>query len=288
MLSRAVLVYEERHFRDVAVEGVYSALAAEARKLRIELKSLEERAIIRLDILMEELWRRMEGVGARQATEIQRLSARLDDLQAQSAGRVPEFQRLAAQMAEAQAMAAEVAAIRLSGGSAAPDPTARWEAYVKELQGFEPVADLTAAGGFLEVASTAGLAAYVVDGDPVQHLRSVADGTLGGAFCGEVPEQRVADLMAELSRALRPGGVAIFETSDAVPPALSVAARAAGLDIEDNGSSLPLDGRLGGVSEELSDPALREIALGINGLVGRLNDVLHGPQEHGLVARRPG
>ena len=33
MLSRAVLVYEERHFREVAVEGVYSALAAEGKKL---------------------------------------------------------------------------------------------------------------------------------------------------------------------------------------------------------------------------------------------------------------
>ena len=42
------------------------------------------------------------------------------------------------------------------------------------------------------------------------------------------------------------------------------------------------------VSAELSDPALREIALGINGLVGRLNDVLYGPQDHGIVARRPG
>jgi hypothetical protein len=94
--------------------------------------------------------------------------------------------------------------------------------------------------------------------------------------------------MAELARVLRPGGVAIFETSDATPPGLSAAASAAGLDIEDNGSTLPLDGRLGGVSAELSDPALREIALGINGLVARLNDVLHGPQEHGLVARRPG
>jgi hypothetical protein len=287
MLSRAVLVYEERHYRDVAVQGVYGALAAEGKKIRIELKSLEERAIIRLDTLMEELWRRMEGVGARQATEIQRLSARIDHLQAQSAGQVPDFQRLAAQMAEAQAMAAEVAAIRLSGGSAASDPAARWEAYVKELQGFEPVADLTGDGGFLEVATTAGLDAYAVNGDPVQHLRGAADGSLGGAFCGEVPENGVGDLMAELSRALRPGGLAIFETSDAVPPGLSVAARAAGLDVEDNGSSLPLDGRLGGVSVELSDPALQEIALGINGLVARLNDVLYGPQEHGLVARRP-
>ena len=287
MLSRAVLVYEERHFRDVAVEGLYSALAAEAKKLRTELKSLEERAIIRLDILMEELWRRMEGVGARQATEIQRLSARLDHLQEKTAGQVPEFQRLAAQMAQAQTMAEEVAAIRLSGGSAAPDPAARWEAYVKEFHALEPVADLTA-GGFGEVATTAGLAVYVVDGDPVQHLRGVADGSLGGAFCGEVPENRLGDLMAQLARVLRPGGVAIFETSDAAPPGLSAAASAAGLDIEDNGSTLPIEGRLGGVSAELSDPALREIAHGINGLVARLNDVLYGPQEHGLVARRPG
>ena len=185
-----------------------------------------------------------------------------------------------------QAMAEEVAAIRLSGGSAAPDPAARWEAYVKEFHALEPVADLTA-GGFGEVATTAGLAVYVVDGDPVQHLRGVADGSLGGAFCGEVPENRLGDLMAQLARALRPGGVAIFETGDAAPPGLSAAASAAGLEIEDNGSTLPLDGRLGGVSAELSDPALREIAFGINGLVARLNDVLYGPQEHGLVARRP-
>jgi hypothetical protein len=94
--------------------------------------------------------------------------------------------------------------------------------------------------------------------------------------------------MAELARVLRPGGVAIFETSDAAPPGLSAAASAAGLDIEDYGSTLPIEGRLGGVSAELSDPALREIAHGINGLVARLNDVLYGPQEHGLVARRPG
>src|ERR1700704_2399139 len=113
MLSRAVLVYEERHFREVAVEGVYSALAAEGKKLRGELKSLEERAIIRLDTLMEELWRRMEGVGARRA---------------RPAGRAPEPQRPAAQRAEAGAMGAGVAEIRLPSG-AAPDPAARWEAY---------------------------------------------------------------------------------------------------------------------------------------------------------------
>src|SRR5258708_4519944 len=112
MLSRAALVYEERHFRDVAVDKVYSALGDEAKKLRGDLKSLEERAIIGLDPLGGGLGRRVGGVGAGRATEIQRLSARLDQLQEQSAAQVPEIQRLAAQMAEAQAMAAEVAAIR--------------------------------------------------------------------------------------------------------------------------------------------------------------------------------
>jgi hypothetical protein len=287
MLSRAALVYEERHFRDVAVDGVYSTLAAEAKKLRTEVKSLEERAIIRLDTLMEELWRRMEGVGARQATEIQRLSARIDQLQAQSAGQVPELQRLVAQMAEAQAMAAEVAAIRLSRGGAS-EPAARWEAYVKEFQGLEPVADLTGGGGFLEVATNGGVAVYAAGGDPVEHLLGVEEASLGGAFCGEVANGAMHDLMAGLARALRPGGVAIFETGDAVPPGgLLAEARASGLEVEDNGSSLALDGRLAGVSAELSDPALRDIALGINGLVARLNDVLYGPREHGVVARRP-
>jgi hypothetical protein len=289
MLSRAALVYEERHFRDVAVNGVYSALAAEGKRLRAELKSLEERAIIRVDTLMEELWRRMEGVGARQATEIQRLSARLDDMASQTAGQVPEIRRLAEQMAGVQTMAAEVAAIRLAGGSPALDPAPRWEAYVKQFQGLEPVADLAGGQhGFLEAARIAGVAAYAADGDPIEHLAGVADRSLGGAFCGELPGARVDDLMAGLARTLRPGGVAIFETSEAAPPGLAAAARAAGLEMEDNGSSLPLNGRLAGVSAELSDPALREIALGINGLVARLNDVLYGPREHGLIARRPG
>ena len=72
---------------------------------------------------------------------------------------------------------------------------------------------------------------------------------------GETPRRYAPESMA--------GGVAIFETSDASPPGLSAAASAAGLDIEDNGngSTLPLDGRLGGVSAELSDPALRESLL---------------------------
>lgn len=286
MLSRAALVYEERHFRDVAVAGVYTALAAEAKKLRGDLKSLEERAIIRLDTLMEELWRRMEGVGARQATEIQRLSARLDTLQQQSAGQMPEILRLAAQMAEAQAMAAEVAAMRLSGGGVAPDPTARWEAYAKEFQGFDPVVDLSGGGGFLETATKAGLPVYATDGDPVAHLLGVEEGSLGGAFCGELGNVSTGELMAGLVRGLRPGGIAIFETSDAASPRLLAEARASGLQIEDNGSSPPPNGRLANVSVELTDPALREIAAGINALVARLNNVLYGPREHGVMVRR--
>ncbi len=288
MLSRAALVYEERHFRDVAVNGVYAALATEAKKLRGELKSLEERAIIRVDTLMEELWRRMEGVGARQATEIQRLAARMNHLEAQTDGQLPEIRRLATQMAEAQRMAAEVAAIRTPGGSA-PDAAARWEASVKQLHGLGPVADLAGGrGGFLEAARSAGLAAYAVDGDPLRHLEGVADESLGGAFCGRTHNSGIGDLMAGLARTLRPGGVVIFDTSDAVPLDLLAAARAAGFEVEDNGSALPVEARLAGVSPELSDPTLREIALGINGLVAQLNNVLYGPTEHGLVARRPG
>ena len=99
-LSRAALVYEERHFRDIAVNDVYNELEAEATKLQADLKSLEERVIIRVDTLMEELWRRMEGVGARQATEIQRLAAQVEELRARTEAQLAEIQRLAAGSAE--------------------------------------------------------------------------------------------------------------------------------------------------------------------------------------------
>jgi len=106
-LSRAALVYEERHFRDIAVNDVYNELEAEATKLQADLKSLEERVIIRVDTLMEELWRRMEGVGARQATEIQRLAAQVEDLRARTEAQLAEIQRLALRPAESPAGPAE-------------------------------------------------------------------------------------------------------------------------------------------------------------------------------------
>ena len=315
MLSRAALVYEERHFRDVAVDGVYSALAAEGKKIRAELKSLEERAIVRVDILIEELWRRTEGVGARHATEIQRLAASLSRLQSQTAAQISELQHVAAQMAEAQQLAAEVARLRIRGGAAPAEGRSRWEPLIKHFQGLEPVAHLGCGqGDFLDLALSFDLAAYGVDPDPeavarcreagldarqsdvVEHLRAVEPGSLGGAFCSRTVDHlrdgSLGDLMVAVAGALRPGGVAIFEAPDAIShqPAdlLAAAARASGLEIDDAGSPYPPDSRMPGVSPDLSDPSLREIAHGINTLVAQLNDVLYGPQDHALVARRPG
>ncbi|HEU5001818.1 MAG TPA: hypothetical protein VFW71_03440 [Actinomycetota bacterium] len=115
LLSRAVLVYEERHFRELAVGALYGALAAEAGRLRDEVRALEERVIMRVDIVLEELWRRTEGVGARQATELQRLAARVAELEAQGSAQAPELERLARQMAEVHRLAGEVGALRAGG-----------------------------------------------------------------------------------------------------------------------------------------------------------------------------
>ena len=250
MLSRAVLVYEERHFRDIAVGAVYAALASEARKIRDEMIDLEERVVLRVDILMEELWRRTEGVGARQATEVQRLAARLSELATRTEVAVPELHRLAVQMAEAHRLAGEAAG--LACGEASPGPG--------------PVSDLDQ----LE--------------DPTAHLAGLPEGSLGAArslagAAALAPEDQGA-LVTALARALRPGGAALFGRAGPDGP-LAGLAREAGLQVEE--SHTP---EAGLVNAELADPALRLIAETINALADQLNQARRA-QGALLVVRKP-
>lgn len=288
MLSRAALVYEERHFREIAVKAVETALLGEIGKVRDEIRALEERIILRVDIVMEELWRRSEGAGARQATELQRLGARLEHLQEHSATQAPELARLARQMADVQRLAAEVSDLRRQAGAPGPLLTALGrpqggplvDAYAKYFEGLDPVLDLAPDGGAFEPrAAEAGLSAAVA-------------GVLSGIRAGRLPEDQgeegIAALLGALHRALQPGGVAVVEVAHSRPPeALTALAEDAGFEVEERLDAAPAGHRLGEVGGDLTDPGLREIAEGINAVVDRLNDFLFAPRSYALVLRRP-
>lgn len=266
MLSRAVLVYEERHFRDVAVGRVSSALVEEVQKVRDEIRGLEERVVLRVDILMEELWRRTEGAGARQATEIQRLAARLAEVAGAASVQAEEIRRLVAQMAEAKHLAAHIAGLR---GAGAAGQDAGWAGHRALLDGLGPVADLD------EVA------------DAGDHLGSLDAGSLAGAVSRHrvhrlAPEAQKA-LMDALAQALRAGGVGVFAVAGP-GDALASAAEASGLIAEHPGATPVPFARVG---TELADPALREIAEGLNALVDRLNRARDGDEAGVLVVRKP-
>ena len=339
MLSRAVLVYEERHFREVAVTSVYAALSAEAAKVRDELRSLEERIILRADIVMEELWRRTEAAGARQATELQRLAGRVGELQQAAAEQAPDLARLATQMSEVHRLASEVAEIRRRATASPaglqndpllaelerglPGPAGpRLEPYLKYFEHLSPVVDLRPGSGeFLRLAATTGVDAYGVspavgpgddpeDGqggsDPgiahdlvaaLQHLRSVAPGSLGGAFASHLvdglPDASATELLAAIGAALKPDGIAVVESANPAsfarclaslghpetvpfrpPEELAALATSAGLEVDECRYAAFPSRHLGGVSPDFTDPVLQEVAEGINGMVAQLNDVL--------------
>jgi hypothetical protein len=269
MLSRAVLVYEEAHFRDVAVDKAYRAAVGEVRKVRDEMRGLEERVVLRVDILMEELWRRTEGVGARQATEIQRLAARLNDVAGATPVQMDELRRLSVQMAEVHQLAAQVAELRM--GPPAGREGAPWARHRALLDGLEPIGDLDMVA------------------DPTGYLGSLGAGSLGGAACSHrvhllAPGAQKA-LMNALAQALRAGGVGVFAVAG---PAQTLAAAAVdcGL-IAEEARADHMPAQLAAVGTGLTDPALREIAEGLNALVDQLNRARDGNEAGVLVVRKP-
>jgi SAM-dependent methyltransferase len=149
--------------------------------------------------------------------------------------------------------------------------------------------------------------------DLFEHLESLPGSSLGGVFCSQVvehlPPDLIPGLMREVHRALAPGGVAVFETPNPatfathvhsfwrdpthvrpVPePALSFAARTAGLVVEDIlfTSRVVYEERLASVRTDSPDDEFRAMAEQINVIVERLNDLLYGYQDYALIVRKP-
>ena len=146
--------------------------------------------------------------------------------------------------------------------------------------------------------------------DALEHLGSLEDGSLGGIFAAQVVEHlpppalvRLFDLAAAK---VRPGGVLVAETMNPlalgalknyfadlthaqplVPETLVLLARQAGFASAEVRflNEPPPEERLRPV-ELPRDPAFDDARVALAANVARLNDVIFGPQDYALVARR--
>jgi SAM-dependent methyltransferase len=146
-------------------------------------------------------------------------------------------------------------------------------------------------------------------GDLLSFLRARPDGSLGGVFAAQVaehlPPRALHDMLREAHRALRAGGLLLVETVNPRsvtaflevynrdltherplhPDTLSFLAAAAGFTDVRVELRTPVDAaaRLQSVPPEELPP--RAVAV-LNENLQRLNDLLYGPQEYALYARR--
>ncbi len=189
--------------------------------------------------------------------------------------------------------------------------------YVEDFRGAAPVVDLGCGRGeFLVLLREAGLEAKGVDVDAdmvayargeglevehtgaVEYLEGLADGSLGGIFAAQLLEHLPASTVVrllELSTAkLRTGGLLVAETINPlsplalrnyfadlthaqplVPETLELLARQAGFaSVETRFLNEP--------EEKLVEPADPTIAANVR----RLNELLFGPLDYAIVARR--
>lgn len=147
----------------------------------------------------------------------------------------------------------------------------------------------------------------VVQGDGLEHLRSLESGSLGGIFLGQVVEhlepRQLIDLVQLASNAIRDGGVFIAETVN--PQTLGTFANAFYMDLSHVKPVHPITfkfllesvGFIDVVVERLfpfpQESQLKEVpkeaagARVLNENVRKLNELLWGPQDYAIVAKRP-
>jgi O-antigen chain-terminating methyltransferase len=150
----------------------------------------------------------------------------------------------------------------------------------------------------------------VVQGDALGYLERLEDGSLGGAFAAQVvehlPPTPLVRLLELVVAKLRPGGILVAETMNPlslvamknyfadlthaqplVPETLVLLARQAGFASTEVRflNEPPTEERLRPV-ELPSDPAFDEARIALAANIARLNEVVFGPQDYALIARR--
>jgi O-antigen chain-terminating methyltransferase len=150
----------------------------------------------------------------------------------------------------------------------------------------------------------------VEQGDALAYLERLEDESLGGAFAAQVvehlPPGPLVRLLELVVAKLRPGGVFVAETMNPlsliamknyfadlthaqplVPETLVLLARQAGFTRTEVRflNEPPTEERLRPV-ELPSDPSFDEARIALSANIARLNDVVFGPQDYALIARR--
>jgi O-antigen chain-terminating methyltransferase len=290
-------------------------------------------ATTRAELILEAFDRRQEAL-ARRLEGLLALRDRLESVSeevralrgALEAGPPPE-----ASVAEAVSRAARdsvYAAFENRFRGALEEIRERFTPYVELFRGLAPVVDLGCGRGeFLELLRDAGVAAHgvesnarfvrecrergldVAEGDLVAFLRGAADGSLGGVFAAQVAEHLpppvLQEMLREVHRALRPGGLLVLETVNPRsvvgflevynrdltherplhPETLTFLAAACGFTDVRVELKTPVEpaARLQEVPPEGLPPAA---VRALNENIARLNELLYGPQEYALLARR--
>ena len=156
----------------------------------------------------------------------------------------------------------------------------------------------------------------VTDGDALEALRGLPDGGLGAVTAIHLLEHldagAVLRLLGEARRVLRPGGVLLAECPNPhtlrvggaefwidpthlrpLPPeTLRLLAAASGLAVEsvDYLHPFPEEQRLATVAPAQADaaaPGVAALSDRVDRLAGRLDELLNGPRDYALIARRP-
>ncbi len=209
-----------------------------------------ESLLERVDLVVQEVWRRAEGADARNATEIQRLGDVVATVQRENAAllrrlEMPSRDSLTYETHEKEAGPGE-------GRGAKPLVTMRVlfdevergsrDEVLEKLARFvgyflsqEPVIDIGCGQGeFLELLKSAGVKARGIDlvsesvdvcrqkgleaeqADLFEYLKQLEPASVGGFFSSQVVEhlapELLPEMMAGLERGLRTGGVAVIET----------------------------------------------------------------------------
>lgn len=218
----------------------------EVRRSLAEFRAIMDDGVgARADATLSQLWRRMEGADARQATAIQRLAEEVERLREEQEATNELLERL--------------------GIFQTPAPREDRDPPLGEaievFRNRAPIVDLACGKGeFLKAARAVGLEAYGIQSDPeaveagrtlgldirledpLAHLRGIESDTLGGVFCadgiGRHSDEEVAELLGEVARALRPGGVVVItprseSRAAGGSAALSRFARRAGLVVDE-------------------------------------------------------